>query len=79
MPLVFDLYTQLTLSAPATTPIVGNVGLLDADGSGRFAVVLPPGDPSLAGLDAWHAAVHGDFVDPITLTATDAVRVRIVD
>lgn len=58
LPLALDAYTLFSLGQPGAPPLSGSPGLLDAQGVGSAAFVLPPGsNPLLAGAVAHHAGV----------------------
>ncbi|MEM7310647.1 MAG: hypothetical protein AAF682_28490 [Planctomycetota bacterium] len=58
LPLVLDPYLLYTLSHPATAPLSGFQGVLDAEGAGSASLTFPPGfDSSLVGLTLHHAFV----------------------
>jgi len=57
LPLVFDGYTDFTLSNNFKPPFAGGVGLLDAGGQGSASLSLPPLGAQLAGKTLYHAFV----------------------
>jgi hypothetical protein len=81
LPLNFDAYTNLTLTAPNTPPLSGSFGTLNGDGKANPVLTLPAGtNPNLAGIVANHAYVVIDIstgiptvvkisnAEPVTLT-----------
>jgi len=79
IPLSFDSYTSLTITAPNTPPLVNSFASLDAGGDGAAQFVLPagalPGD--LAGVNVFHAyLVLNEFFDLVDVS--NFVRVRLV-
>ncbi len=61
LPLNFDAYTKLTRMHPTAPIFTGSFfGALDANGSGRATLSLPPIAPSLAGLELSHAFLTFD-------------------
>jgi hypothetical protein len=70
LPLNPDVYLQQVLNHPTAAPLAGNLGALDALGSGALTFGLPAGAAAaLSGLTAHHAYV---LLDPGTLTVTHA-------
>lgn len=67
LPLNFDLYTQLTLSAPNSQFLIGTLGALDASGHASAQLALPAGLQLSSELTAYHAYV---LLDPVALTVT---------
>jgi hypothetical protein len=58
LPLNVDSYFNLTLTSPASTPLVGSVGNLAPDGTGAVALILTPALAQTAiGLTVHHAFV----------------------
>lgn len=58
LPLVLDDYLLLSAADPLSSPVVGNLGVLDAQGRANASFVLPPGSTNaLIGLPAAHAYV----------------------
>ena len=56
VPLVFDFYTNLTLTSANQPPLLGGVGFYDGFRTARAEFTLPPGAlPSAAGLTLTHA------------------------
>ena len=55
IPLVPDLYTDLTITAPGAAPFVAFRGTLSRDGTGAAQFVMPAGAPSVQGLTLYHA------------------------
>lgn len=79
IPLSFDSYTSLTITAPNTPPLVNSFASLDTSGEGAAQFVLPagalPGD--LAGVNVFHAyLVLNEFFDLVDVS--NFVRVRLV-
>jgi hypothetical protein len=78
LPLNFDGYFNYLLGHPNTVPLLGSLGLLDAQGRATVTFQMPAGSsPSLAGLVLHHAAA---VLSP-TLTVqrtTNAVPVELV-
>ena len=57
-PLDADLYFAWTLVYPNQAPLSNSFGQLNENGKARAKFALPPGsDPSLAGINVYHAAV----------------------
>jgi hypothetical protein len=77
VPLDVDGYLLATLLDPASTPLVGSIGFLDASGHASPAFALPAGsDPAVAGLELHHAAiVLGPGLAP--LHVSNAVRLML--
>jgi hypothetical protein len=58
VPLIYDSYTDYTLTYANLGPLFNNVGVVGGTGSAQAQLVVPPGSPgALAGLDVFHAAV----------------------
>lgn len=78
--LVADAYTQLTLGSPASTPLVGSVGVLDARGRATASFVVPPGgfDFSVAETMFHHAFVLLDPTGQTVVAASEPARVWMV-
>jgi hypothetical protein len=58
VPLSFDAYTDHTVLAHGYAPLLGNVGVLDAQGTATARFELPAGlSPAFAGLTVHHAAI----------------------
>ena len=76
LPLVFDAWFAATLANPNAGPLVGTLGVLDANGAANASLIVPPG---IVGGPAtlWHAAL---LLDPLTLTtaATEAVPLELL-
>ncbi len=67
IPLTYDPYFQLMLSSPGSAPFKKARGFLDHNGRGRARFVVPPGsDPTLAGLQLYHAYIASP--DAVTFT-----------
>jgi len=62
LPLVYDDYFALLLNTPGAVPFPSIRGFLDHNGRAQARLIVPPGvDPSLAGVQLWHAyAATGD-------------------
>lgn len=79
VPLVPDAYGLQTVFNPGQPPLVGSIGLLDADGVSARSFVVPVGlSPALAGLTLHHAFL---VYDPFTLfieASSNAVSLTLV-
>jgi|GEM_PF-1425965 len=79
VPLVPDAYGASTVFNAGLPPIVGSIGLLDADGVSARSFVVPVGlSPALAGLTLHHAFL---VYDPFTLfieASSNAVSLTLV-
>jgi len=69
VPLVQDVYFNLSLTHANQPPLIGSFGVLDGAGDGSAQFALPPGFLSLVGLQAHHAWVA---IEPATLGVTFA-------
>lgn len=67
LPLNYDAYTALTLSAPNSAFLPGSLGSLDPQGKGASALSLPGGLTPPYGLTAHHAVV---VIDAANLSVT---------
>ena len=82
LPLNFDAYTNLTLTAPNTPPLSGSFGTLNGDGKFNAALSLPAGsNPNLAGVVANHAYVVLDLSTgvPAIVKISNAVGVTLTN
>lgn len=78
LPLNYDPYFQLTLSAQGMVASPG--GVLDAAGRADLAAVLPPGlDPVLAGVSVSHAYLVFDGLTAQLFEASNAVSLTLTD
>jgi hypothetical protein len=65
LPLEPDPYLDFTLANPGAMPLVGSVGVLDAEGEGGAQFGIPAGlSPDLIGLSIAHAFVVIDVASP---------------
>lgn len=80
VPLVFDVYTSLTLNGANQPPLVGGLGFYDALGTGRAEFTLPPGAlPSLAGITLTHAYVGVTLAPvPVVSYVSNTVELLLV-
>jgi len=78
MPLNFDSYTLLTLTAPNSPGLMGFLGTLNASGYADATLTIP-GDlgATLAGVTASHAAIVGTPGSPAVPIVTSALDVSI--
>lgn len=77
LPLVFDAYTGLTLKRPFLGIFSGFLAFLDAKGQASASITLPAGsDPSLMGLDLFHAYTAARTLGATTYAST-AVSVTL--
>jgi hypothetical protein len=78
-PLNIDSYALRTISVTNAPPILGSLGLFDADGISKRALIVPPGlSPSLAGLTLHHAYLVFDPFTSELLGASNAVPLTLV-
>jgi uncharacterized membrane protein len=80
LPLNFDAYFNLTLTAPNSGPFTTTLGFLNGSAQGAAALTLPAGfDPSLAGATVHHAYVVLDLPGSGALIdTTNAVSLKFV-
>jgi hypothetical protein len=77
VPLAVDAYTVWTLSNQSSSILSGSLGVLDAQGRGGAAFVLPPASaPSLIGTKAYHAAFALSLTGAVT-AVTNPVPLEI--
>jgi FG-GAP-like repeat len=81
IPLVFDLWTEVTLSSPNQPPYSASFGTLDARGVGSATFEIPAGlPPSLAGLKLHHCFLVFDGMPSVAHIAlvSNPVSVTLV-
>ena len=61
LPLVFDVWTSVTLASPNQPPYTASFGTLDGLGTASAAFTIPAGSPaSLAGVTIYHCCLVFD-------------------